>query len=101
MGNKERYIWCGDKQPKFFKDKPYCIQCAAECARACLTCHKPYDDLIFFKLHPDRCNSCQKKLEKVKMKEESERQEEGQSKISLSPLHPKYQCQMVKICSLK
>ena len=73
MGNKERCIWCRNKQPKFFKDKPYCIECAAECVRECSCCHKPYDDLVFFELHPDRCNSCQKKLEKAKMKKEAER----------------------------
>ena len=86
MGHKDRCIWCGNKQPKFYKDKPYCIECSAKCVRECVCCHKPYNDLSFFDLHPDHCNSCQKKMEKVKMKKEVERWEEEQRKRSMSPL---------------
>ena len=41
--------------------------------KECSCCHKPYDDLSFFELHPDRCNSCHKKLQNAKMKKEEEK----------------------------
>ena len=82
---KDRCIWCGKKQPQFHKDKPYCMECATECVKECTSCHKPYDDLSFFELHLDCCNSCCKKLHNAKMKREAEKQEEEQLKRSVSP----------------
>ena len=82
---KDRCIWCRKKQPQFYKDKPYCMECATECVKECTSCHKPYDDLSFFELHPDHCNSCCKKLHNAKMKREVEKREEEQLKRSVLP----------------
>ena len=49
-----------------------------------MSCHRPFDDLCYFELNPDRCNSCQKKLEKAKMKR-TEKREEEKRKRSPSP----------------
>ena len=73
---KDHCIWCRKKQPQFCKDKPYCMECATECVKECISCHKPYDDLSFFELHPDCCNSCCMKLHNAKMKREVEKREE-------------------------
>ena len=61
------------------------MECATECVKECTSCHKPYDDLSFFELHPDHCNSCCKKLHNAKMKREVEKREEEQLKRSVSP----------------
>ena len=61
------------------------MECATECVKEYTSCHKPYDDLSFFELHPDQCNSCGKKLHNAKMKKEVEKQEEEQLKRSVLP----------------
>ena len=68
MSGRESCIWCGEDWPKFYKHKPYCVECASACKRECRTCHKPYPELRFFKDGADRCNTCETKREREQMK---------------------------------
>ena len=68
MSGRERCIWCGEDWPKFYRDKPYCVQCTSGCKRECRTCHKPYPELRFFKNGADQCNSCESRWERKQMK---------------------------------
>ena len=71
-----RCNWCGDENTVLFKDKPYCVECAQNSQKECSACHKPYPDLKYFALNLNRCNSCQKKMEKSKLKKEMEKRGE-------------------------
>ena len=51
--------WCGTTEVKLAGNKPYCPDCASNCKRECIVCHKPYPNLKFYKKHSKRCNSCQ------------------------------------------
>ena len=68
MSGRERCIWCGEDWLKFYRDKPYCVQCTSGCKRECRTCHKPYPELRFFKNSADRCNLCESRQERKQMK---------------------------------
>ena len=68
MSGRESCIWCGEDWPKFYKHKPYCVQCASACKREYRTCHKPYPELRFFKNRSDRCNTCETRRERDQMK---------------------------------
>ena len=68
ISGRERCIWCGEDWLKFYRDKPYCVQCASGCKRECRTCHKPYPELRFFKNGADWCNSCESRWERKQMK---------------------------------
>ena len=68
MSGRESCIWCGEDWPKFYKHKPYCVQCASACKKECRTCHKPYPELRFFKDGADRCNTCETRREREQMK---------------------------------
>ena len=68
MSGRKSCIWCGEDWPKFYKHKPYCVQCASACKRECRTCHKPYPELRFFKNGSDRCNTCETRWERDQMK---------------------------------
>lgn len=68
MSGRESCIWCGEDWPKFYKHKPYCVQCASACVKECRTCHKPYPELRFFKDGADRCNTCETRREREQMK---------------------------------
>lgn len=62
--------WCGSKTNPFVKDKPYCTDCGEQCARECVTCHKPYPNekrFSCFSLNDTRCNSCERRNVKRKL----------------------------------
>ena len=71
-----RCNWCGDNNSVLYKDKPYCTDCANHLEKECSACHKPYPDLKYFKLSLHHCNSCQKKMDKSKIKKEMEKRGE-------------------------
>lgn len=51
-----------------------------------MSCHRPYPNLEHFKLNDTRCNSCQRRLEKQKLKRRSdEMEEEEEEKKSFIP----------------
>ena len=90
-----RCNWCGEKNVVFFKDKPYCTDCADSLRKECSACHKPYPDLKYFKLSLNHCNSCQRKMDKSKIKKDMENRAEedvvrrkkggGQRTVSYNP----------------
>ena len=94
-----RCNWCGEKNVVFFKDKPYCTDCADSLRKECSACHKPYPDLKYFKLSLNHCNSCQRKMDKSKIKKDMENRAEedvvrrkkggGQRTVSY---HPDVEC---------
>ena len=51
--------WCGTTEVKLAENTPYCPDCASNCKRECIVCHKPYPNLKFYEKHSKRCNSCQ------------------------------------------
>ena len=51
--------WCGTTEVKLAENKPYCLDCACNCKRECIVCHKTYPNLKFYEKDNKRCNSCQ------------------------------------------
>lgn len=52
--------YCGC-DAELYPGKKYCKDCHKHCFRECKRCHLPYNDVVHFALHDERCNSCQRK----------------------------------------
>ena len=63
--------WCGTTEVKLAENKPYCPDCASNCKRECIVCHKAYPNLKFYEKHSKRCNSCQSHYVVAKTKKAS------------------------------
>lgn len=64
---EKKCIYCG-KRTLLVIGKKYCSRCKQNCFKECIRCHLPHDKSSFYTLHKYRCNSCQRKYEKEKMK---------------------------------
>ena len=60
-------IWCGTKF-SLITGKPYCHDCSKLCRIECKRCHRPFPNKKYFTMNPERCNSCQRKYNKEKLK---------------------------------
>ena len=63
----KRCIWCCVKT-NLLHGKPYCYKCSELCHKECKRCHRPFPDKKYFTLNTERCNSCQRKYHKEKLK---------------------------------
>jgi hypothetical protein len=60
--------WCAKTDITLAAGKSYCVVCSNAAYAECIRCHKPYPSQRFFTKHDTRCNSCQSKLEKERVK---------------------------------
>ena len=63
-------IYCGISADMMM-GKKYCVTCYDNMYKECIRCHRPYHSIHYFTLSIDRCNSCQQKYEKEKIRNKS------------------------------
>ena len=65
-------IWC-EKLCELLPGKKYCEYCNKNKYLECCRCRRPLNDKKYFLLHNTRCNSCQRKIIKERLKRETAR----------------------------
>lgn len=83
--------WCNtdDKSIELVAGKRYCFACDKNKYRECINCHLPYPDKKYFNTEDsEKCQNCEKKLEKQKKKRKrhqlSESDKEDESNIQIT-----------------
>lgn len=79
---KTRCCWCRRFVALLPKQK-HCKDCDSKAFRLCSRCHVPFPDPKYFKLNANRCDSCQRKYLKEKLRRaEKQKEREAAAKSS-------------------
>jgi hypothetical protein len=80
---KKRCNFC-NRNTILADQKPYCTKCGEKCFRECSRCHKPYPSEKYFAKNDRRCNSCQDKFVREKLKREQKNNKKQERDMSSS-----------------